>query len=234
MKIKFFFSFIINKISIFLIFIRLFLILKIIRHSNYQSDYFFKSSNRYSRQCKNRLDAIKQHLFETHNILDIGCNEGYFLFNLIDKSGFGIGIDEDRNSILIAQSISKLKNKNNINYFNLKLNEKIVKKLPTFDTIIFMSVFHHMVYRYGEESAVNILKILCKKTNRYLVFETGHVGEVNLKWSNSMKFMNNDYDKWIINFFLDNGFKTVKSLGEFSTNVSDVKRKIFFISKLNS
>ena len=66
MKTKYFFSFIINKISIAMIFLRLFLILKVGRYNSYQYDYFFKGSKKYGLECKHRLNVIKKNLFEIY------------------------------------------------------------------------------------------------------------------------------------------------------------------------
>ena len=74
------------------------------------------------------LNVIKKNINLKSNILDIGCNNGYFLFNLIDKDSIGLGIDSDRNSIIISNSICLLKNKKNsyITTFQIYSGKKIL------------------------------------------------------------------------------------------------------------
>ena len=53
------------------------------------------------RACYGRLDAINQFLPESAQptTLDVGCNLGFFTFNMANRGGFSVGIDYGRNEI---------------------------------------------------------------------------------------------------------------------------------------
>ena len=167
---------------------------------NYLKNNSLKSNE--ERSCYDRLEKIKSIKLNFGSILDIGCNEGFFTYNLVDNDYFGLGIDEDRNAIYIAESIVKLKEKKNISYLNLELTFDKIKKLPNCDTVVFLSVFHHWVNRYGKETSINMFSELCKKANKYIIFESGQPSEKGFKWSKKISFMD-DYENWIHNFFND-------------------------------
>ena len=94
-----------------------------------------------------------------------------------------------------------------------------------------MSVFHHLVYNLGIEESLKILKLICQKTNENLIFDTGQINEGNFKWTKSNSFIGNDYEKFFKDFFFKNGFKKFISLGDFDTNISKNKRRLFLVSK---
>ena len=232
MQYKYYFSSILHKFDILLNYFKLLIYIKLLRFNSYQENYYFKNSSyNNTRDCKKRLNVIKKNINLKSNILDIGCNNGYFLFNLIDKDSIGLGIDSDRNSIIISNSICLLKNKKNISFLNFYINSKNIHNIPAYETILFMSVFHHLVYNLGREESLKILKLICQKTNQNLIFDTGQINEGNFKWTKSNSFIGNDYEKFFKDFFFKNGFKKFISLGDFDTNISKNKRRLFLVSK---
>ncbi len=103
----------------------------------YQREYDIKSEPDY----KPKLGFISSHTLalkaveNNSNVLDIGCNEGYFTKEFKKKNCFIVGID----------SLS-IKNKNNFNkYIKLNLNE--TNKLPfidKFDYVLILDVIEHL------------------------------------------------------------------------------------------
>lgn len=234
MQYKYYFSSILFKLDILFNYLKLFIYIKLLKFNSYQENYYFKNSKQFNfRDCKNRLNVIKKNINLKSNILDIGCNNGFFLFNLLDKDSIGLGIDSDRNSIIISNSISLLKSKKNISFLNLYINSKNMNNIPYYDTILFMSVFHHLAYNLGKDESLKILKLICQKTKENMIFDTGQINEGNFKWTKANSFIGNDYEKYFKNFFLNNGFKKFISLGDFQTNISKNKRTLFLVSKIN-
>lgn len=234
MQYKYYFSSILYKLDILFNYLKLFIYIKLLKFNSYQENYYFKNKSLINaRDCKNRLKVIKKNINLKSNILDIGCNNGFFLFNLLDKDSIGLGIDSDRNSIIISNSTSFLKNKKNISFLNINIHSKNIKNIPSYDTILFMSVFHHLVYNLGKEESLKILKLICQKTNENLIFDTGQINEGNYKWTNANSFIGNDFEEYFKKFFLSHGFKKFLSLGDFQTNISKNKRRLFLVSKIN-
>ena len=232
MHIKYIFSSILFRLDLFFNYLKLFFYLKVLKLNSYQENYYFKSSNTKNiRDCNSRLKAIKQNINLNFNILDLGCNNGFFLFKLLHPNSIGLGIDNDRNSIIIAKATANLKNIQNISFLNIDINIEHINNIPNFNTVIFMSVFHHLVYNLGKDTAIKILEIICKKTDKNLIFDTGHINEGNFKWTDSIYFIGEDYEKWFRSFFLQNGFKNFTVIGQFPTNISKNKRKLFLLSK---
>ncbi len=98
--------------------------------------------------------------------LDIGCNAGFYSFELAKRGADVLGIDLDPHYLQQAKWIAR----------ELKLHKKVAfrqmqvydlsKMKRNFDIIIFMGVFYHMRY------PMLALDIVTQKVNKMLVFQT--------------------------------------------------------------
>ena len=60
------------------------------------------------RNSEDRFKAIENHFTEDNStVLDIGCQEGYFLFRLSKYPGLKLGIDMDENALDYARALSR-------------------------------------------------------------------------------------------------------------------------------
>ena len=185
------------------------------------------------RASYGRLDAINRFLPENYQptTLDVGCNLGFFTFNMAKRGGFSIGIDYGRNEILAAKALAFKYSVNNIVFTQMEVTPKNASLLPKTDMVICLSIFHHWIRKLGEKDSLRIMKGLASSANKYFVFDTGQPNEKNVDWSESVEFMNPDIDKWADDYFKALGFSKVVNLGEYRTSVSDVPRTLYIAVK---
>ena len=163
--------------------------------------------------------------------LDIGCNEGYFVFKMAERGGFCLGVDAGRNEIMIANSLAKIHKVNNVAFINEAIDLKKVRMFPEFDVVIFMSVFHHLARHNGLDYARNILQGLADSCGGYMIFETGQPDEENVSWTNDLDFMLPDVKEWCTQLLLGCGFQNVEVIGEHKAVNSTVPRYLFLATK---
>jgi SAM-dependent methyltransferase len=125
---------------------------------NYQGIYFMDTGEKIEgqRDPNKRLDLISKHIsFKNKTILDIGCNSGEMLFNLLKyKIKYGLGLDFDPYKINMCNLMKRYNNINNIDFFiyNIK-NEStnnILSLLPgedqNVDIVFLLAVCQAWIY----------------------------------------------------------------------------------------
>lgn len=122
---------------------------KVIESHNYQM-------TPYSSTCINNNSLLKHQLsFKNDNLvgknfLDIGCNNGYFVFRSREQgSNFSVGIDINESVLSVAYDV----NKYFYNYGNILFDlVSIYDYIPTFkfDIVFCSSVFHYFGERQKE------------------------------------------------------------------------------------
>lgn len=180
------------------------------------------------RTCEDRYEFVSLHLPKNsiHSMVDIGSQLGYFGLRFAkDRQILAIGFDHDKSAVRYANALAVMNKTETAFFVPFKINTRNVKKIPSVDVILFLDVYHHLVWHQGREVADSILMALTKKC-RFLVFETGQSNELGPPWSSSMKFMGKDPEVWID--------KKLKSLGlsviakqTFATHLSSVNRTMF-------
>lgn len=102
-------------------------------------------------------------------IIDIGCNKGELSYQFTKYGIEVIGID--------VAPRDELKVPDDYHFIQMNIAEN---ELPiTADVILFLSVYHHLVYNYGLQKADEVFYGLLEKT-KYLLFDTGHPEEVGI------------------------------------------------------
>ena len=185
------------------------------------------------RASYGRLDAINRFLPEDAQptVLDVGCNLGFFTFNMAKRGGFSLGIDYGRNEILAAKALSVKHSVNNIAFAQMEITPENAFLLPKVDMVICLSVFHHWIRKLGEAESLKIMKGLAGSANKYFVFDTGQPNEKNVEWNKCVEFMNPDINAWAEDYLEGLGFSKVVNLGNHRTSLSDVPRTLFIAVK---
>ncbi|MBI3543530.1 MAG: TIGR04290 family methyltransferase [Deltaproteobacteria bacterium] len=100
------------------------------------------------------------------SVLDIGCNAGFYSFELAKRGAKVLGVDSDRRYLAQAEFISKqLELENKPSFSCLQVHE--LATLPdTFDLVLFMGVFYHLRY------PMLALDTVAAKTRRLMVFQS--------------------------------------------------------------
>ena len=181
------------------------------------------------RNCADRYEAFSALLPQDMplSVLDIGCEQGYFVFRMAERGGFCIGIDWDRHKIEIAQALSTVYNVNNALFAQMDINNKTASTLPKVDMVICLSIFHHWAHKLGEYDAKEIMIKVSNCAEKYLIFETGQPNEVKKKWAERLSFIVPDIDSCVRSFLYELGFEKIHNLGQFPTSVSNVPRNLY-------
>jgi tRNA (mo5U34)-methyltransferase len=116
-------------------------------------------------------------------VLDIGCNAGYYSFELAARGADVLGIDINDHYLKQAEWASqKISLKGKTEFRKLQIYE-IIKLSETFDMILFMGVFYHLRY------PLLALDIIAQKFSRLLVFQTMTMpGKSVMNVPNNFKF----------------------------------------------
>lgn len=153
-----------------------------------------------------RMKTIAEYLKRTGvtegNVLDIGCNVGYFSLSLKEKDFYVYGVDNNIRSLDIAQYASR-RMKGDGGVFvplHLKCDSKSVHYLPYCDVTLCMSVWHHWLKQYSYKDATSILRTLYAHTKRILFFESG---ELEMTPDYELPFRDKDPKQWLGEYLTD-------------------------------
>lgn len=176
------------------------------------------------RSCTDRVEAIKKNICEAESCLDVGCNTGFFPYEISKMGIFTIGLESEMKNVIVA---GYQYSRPNLIYKQYNLDRDSVRMLPRADVVLFLSVFHHLVKYYGREDALFVLRKLADKCNKQFFFETGQYDEQGTRWADKMKFIG-DINKWTHDFFINEcQYSEVKCLGAYETFLTTTKRKLF-------
>ncbi len=143
--------------------------------SAHDKEYEEKSNITYAGKFdgnyhQNKLNPIKKKLIYEYIlskkpklVVDVGCNRGELSYGLKEYGIRVIGID--------VASREELGLPEDYEFIQMDI---VKEELPieNADIILFLSVYHHLVYSYGLEKADETFWKLYRKT-RYLIFDTG-------------------------------------------------------------
>jgi O-antigen chain-terminating bifunctional methyltransferase/kinase len=113
-----------------------------------------------ARACEDRLvsifgayDALSEHLRRPLRVLDLGCAQGYFSFQLAARGARVTGVDSDRPSIALCQALAG-ENPDLEVCFSLEGIDEVLGSLGPneYDLILGLSVFHHLIHVHGLEA----------------------------------------------------------------------------------
>jgi hypothetical protein len=107
------------------------------------------------------------------------------------------------------------------------ITPEFLAKLPTFDTVIFLSVLHHVMYEHGVDYAREFMKLIRQKTAKFLIFDMGQSNETGMQWASILPDMGPEPHLWIADFIRSCGFVEVTKVGETDAYQSNVRRAVF-------
>lgn len=109
-----------------------------------------------------RLDA------EDGSALDIGCASGYFAAQLADEGMVSIGIEPRRERIRNAHECWG--DTEGLGFLMYFVDPETIHRLPQFDVVLLLTVYHHWCDSFGHEAAEEMLRELAR-TSRKIFFE---------------------------------------------------------------
>ena len=110
-------------------------------------------------------NCIPQDL-EGMTALDIGCNAGFYSFELAKRGANVLGIDLDPHYLKQAKWASKVLGLDDKIKFKQMQVYDLAQLKRCFDVVLFMGVFYHLRY------PALALDIICQKAKQMLVFQT--------------------------------------------------------------
>ena len=114
--------------------------------------------------------------FANKNVLDIGCANGYFAFNIAAGNAERVvGYEGDELVYDVNEAIKKYKNIQNVSFINKYFNISEAKafKDKEFDVVLMLNVHMWIRKQLGKDATIELMKIMSKKTN-VIYFETVH------------------------------------------------------------
>jgi tRNA (mo5U34)-methyltransferase len=110
-------------------------------------------------------EEIPENL-EGWTALDIGCNAGYYSFELAKRGAKVLGIDLDPHYLKQARwAAEQMQLSDKVEFRQMQVYD-LSKLEQQFDLVIFMGVFYHLRY------PMLAMDIVCQKVNKMLVFQT--------------------------------------------------------------
>jgi SAM-dependent methyltransferase len=182
------------------------------------------------RSCVDRWHLIEPYLRDvgSKSVLDLGCAEGYFVQQAAKNLNcLSIGIDADLRRLTIARMTATLNAIAGACFIYDTLDSELLRRLPEFDTVFFLSVLHHIMYEHGEEYALQLVREIRRVTRRCLIFDMGQSDEVQHEWSKLLPDMSPNPQTWIGNFLRSAGYSDVAVIGQTDAYKSDVRRFLF-------
>jgi SAM-dependent methyltransferase len=123
-----------------------------------------------SQATEQRLDLISARLDERdQSLLDIGCNLGRMTRFAADKGLLALGIDSGRRPI--ADACEANRDVPHLAFMRSEITPEMVTKLPSFDVILCLSVYHYWMELYGETAAWSMVTRLIERSRRKFFFE---------------------------------------------------------------
>jgi tRNA (mo5U34)-methyltransferase len=100
------------------------------------------------------------------NVLDIGCNAGFYSFELAKRGATVTGIDRDARYLAQAQwAARQYQVEERVNFRQMHVYD-LARLQESFDLILFMGVFYHLRY------PTLALDLVAQRVKRLLVFQT--------------------------------------------------------------
>lgn len=186
-----------------------------------------KYDNTSSRNCKQRLEHIltvyerlKALYGRELKVLDLGCAQGYYSFEIAKRGGIVNGIDNCEKNVKLCRKIAQFQNelkitfiKNNIQHYLMSID------YAEYDLVLGLSVLHHLCYEDGFESTKFMVTSIADKIPN-AIFELALNSEP-IYWSKSL-----NYDSKEI---LD-GFPFIHLISKVKNHLSNIERPIYFAS----
>jgi len=99
-------------------------------------------------------------------VLDVGCNAGFYSFELARRGASVLGIDSDEHYLAQAKwAVNVLELQHQVEFRQMEVYD-LARFEQTFDLVWFMGVFYHLRY------PLLVLDLLAQHTKRQMVFQT--------------------------------------------------------------
>ena len=182
--------------------------------------YQYTNFNEYSayiatkKQSEVLIKLVKEKTLRNINILDVGCGDGTFTFEILKEINPRkiVGFDYARSAIRVARSAIEAKDKDKIKFLHGDVyNAHKMFKKNSFDIVIIRGVLHHL------ERPSQAIKSLRYISDKIIVLEPNGFNPILKIIENTSPYhiQRGEKSYWpgtINKWFADNGFKVKKQL----------------------
>ncbi len=180
-----------------------------------------------SRDCEDRLvhllqnyRALEKQLKRSLRVLDLGCAQGFFSFNLAKLGAQVHGVDSLDANIAVCRVLMREHSKSKVSFEVARIEDVLARLvLDQYDLVLGLSVFHHIVHEVGIPDVQEMLTGLSTKVAAG-IFELALNNEP-LYWGPSQP-----QDPRL----LLEGFAFVHELARHKTHLSDINRPLYIAS----
>ena len=159
----------------------------------------------YTPRILDRLEAIKRHLPSGKlSGIDIGCNVGFYTFELAKLGHFMLAFEPQKPFYFIANMAREKTVAKNTAFSDMRLSPRNLETLPTADFVVLLAVFHHWCRLYGPDSGLDMLQTILAKTRKVLFFETGRTDLADSPEFAAQPRLGADGESWLPGFARDN------------------------------
>jgi SAM-dependent methyltransferase len=187
----------------------------------------------YNKQTKRNNFQVNEIIdLGDQDVLDLGCNIGYFGWNNAQSLEAYRGIDHDENCIFAAEAISDEFSYKNLDYARRDVIKYLQEDIDAqYDVCLFLSLYHHILRQCGFDVARTGLDTISKHCD-ILYFDMGQVTEksnkARAKWQSILP--DQSPEQFITEEVLTNtDYTESKIVGE--TDVGNSKRLLFKFTK---
>lgn len=132
-----------------------------------ESGFYYQ--RRRQAGVEDRWRLLEPHLDENTSVLDVGCNAGMLTALVGETDRFAVGIEQ--NSATVADAVEYHGPARRFGLINDSVTRENVRRLPTFDYVFFLSVYHQLYRDQGDKAARSVLSGLGERTANTLFFE---------------------------------------------------------------
>jgi len=179
------------------------------------------------RPCFDRLEMILHTIgdIKGKRILDIGCNVGFFCFELAKRGAKVLGVDSDSRAITIANMVNDCFSMG-VDFQTKKISGELLQNSQIhFDVVLFLNIFHWYVRNNQQEEGYRLVQAVSEMTDA-MFFETGQHGPDG--WQSRIPPMEPSPEIWIREDILSHSaFNACQVLGQ----AEDRGRVLFKFSK---
>lgn len=130
-----------------------------------------------SRPCEDRLvsvvrvyDALQTHLNRPLRVLDLGCAQGFFSLELAARGAEVTGIDCLDENIAVCIALAEEHPDYNVRFETGRIEDWIGQAAElSYDLVLGLSVFHHLIHEKGAESTQGIIDSLAESSGLLLI-----------------------------------------------------------------
>ena len=176
---------------------------------------------RHRGGTKERIENILNLIdVKDKTILDLGCSVGGMSFGMFQNNAkYVLGIDYDKESIDVANEVKNKYKCQKTEFINNEITIEIVKELPEFDIILWLSQWMWSIKQRGLEYAKELLFEVSKK-GKVMIFESAaQDGMAKIQGATQ-----NDIEKWLFENTVYERIKRTPSTGGW------MKRDVFLCS----